>query len=289
MGQKNQMDPMTKLFLFLGDLSDRCLTTEDSPDSNVLCSKILLVAGGSSEVEFLDSCMDCEEKGCLEIENYPLELEEDYWWKSFGGVLNQTVVICHSVATNSLDPSNCYKVGDDGKWSLLGTGPVCHGCAAATVEIQGEEFLWVTGKYLTKLVDAEGNISDGINFPVVEGSPIRDHHCMASFEHTVLVTGGYRGSHQSTITNGVIIFNTSNSFSYIEGPNMIEDRFNHACSIIVSPAHEGRPLAIMAGKNTAEVLDFSIPGSNWQLSKYLYLCGFKYDLRMETFHWKGNN
>ena len=90
-------------------------------------------------------------------------------------------------------------------------------------------------------------------------------------------------------TNGVIIFNTSNSFSYIEGPNMIEDRFNHACSIIVSPAHEGRPLAIMAGKNTAEVLDFSIPGSNWQLSKYLYLCGFKYDLRMETFHWKGNN
>ena len=36
------MDLMTKLFLFLGDHGDRCLTTEDSPDSNVLCSKILL-------------------------------------------------------------------------------------------------------------------------------------------------------------------------------------------------------------------------------------------------------
>ena len=87
---------MTKLFLFLGDLSDRCLTTEDSQDSNALCSKILLVAGGSSQVELKNSCLDCEEKGCLEIENYPLELGEDYWWKSFGGVLNQAVVICHS-------------------------------------------------------------------------------------------------------------------------------------------------------------------------------------------------
>ena len=99
------------------------------------------------------------------------------------------------------------------------------------------------------------------------------------------MTGGYRGSHQSSITNGVIIFDTSNSFSYIEGPNMIEDRVNHACSIILSPAHEGRPLAIMAGKNTAEVLDFSIPGSNWQLSEYLYLCGFQYDLSTEREQW----
>ena len=266
------MDLMTKLFLFLGDHGDRCLTTEDSPDSNVLCSKILLVAGGSSEVEFLDSCLDCEEKGCLEIENYPLEVEDDYldyWWKSFGGVLNQTVVICNSNATQSWDPTDCYKVGDDGKWSLLGPGPQCHGCAAATVQIQGEEFLWVTGKYSTKLVDAEGNVSDGINFPVVEGTPTRDHHCMASFEHTVLVTGGYTGSHQSSITNGVIIFDTNNSFSYIEGPNMIEVRSNHACSIILSPAHEGRPLAIMAGKTTAEVLDFSIQGSKWQPSEYI--------------------
>ena len=77
-----------------------------------------MVAGGSSEVEFLDSCLDCEEKGCLEIENYPLEVEEDDWWKPFGGVLNQTVVICNSVATGS----HCYKVGDDGKWFRLGTG-----------------------------------------------------------------------------------------------------------------------------------------------------------------------
>ena len=139
------------------------------------------------------------------------------------------------------------------------------------------------------MVAEDGNVSDGINFPNVKDSPTRHHHCMASFEHTVLVTGGYRGSHQSSITNGVIIFDTSNSFSYIEGPNMIEDRSNHACSIILSPGHEGRPLAIVAGKNTAEVLDFSIPGSNWQLSEYLYLCGFKYDLPMKTLHWKGNN
>ena len=269
------MDLMTKLFLFLGDLSDRCLTTEDSPDSKVLCSKILLVAGGSSQVELKNSCLDCEEKGCFKkIENYPLDrLDENdylgYWWKSFGGVVNQTVVICNSNATQSWDPTDCYKVGGDGKWVLLGKGPECHGCAAATVEIQGEEFIWVTGKYSTKLVDAEGNVSDGINFPVVEGTPTRDHHCMASFEHTVLVTGGYTGSHQSSITNGVIIFDTSNSFSYIEGPNMIEVRSNHACSIILSPAHEGRPLAIMAGKTTAEVLDFSIQGSKWQPSEYI--------------------
>ena len=58
-------------------------------------------------------------------------------------------------------------------------------------------------------------------------------------------------------------------------PSMVYDRYNHACSIFRSPAHNRRPVAIAAGGYgsgygaTAEVFDYTISGSSWQLSKHI--------------------
>ena len=53
-----------------------------------------------------------------------------------------------------------------------------------------------------------------------------------------------------------------------------------ACSTMVSPAHDGRMVAVVAGGldgidglDTAEILDFTMPGSVWELSEY-YLSFF---------------
>ena len=53
-------------------------------------------------------------------------------------------------------------------------------------------------------------------------------------------------------------------------PSMIHERVSPACSIFRSPAHNGRPIAITAGgysSNTAEVLDYTVSGKSWELSK----------------------
>ena len=52
---------------------------------------------------------------------------------------------------------------------------------------------------------------------------------------------------------------------------MIHARRSFACSTMVSPAHDGRMVAIVAGgdgPDTAEILDFTMPGSVWELSEY---------------------
>ena len=47
-----------------------------------------------------------------------------------------------------------------------------------------------------------------------------------------------------------------------------------ACSTMVSAVHDGRTVAVVAGGwdrnylDTAEILDFSMPGSVWELSEY---------------------
>ena len=46
-----------------------------------------------------------------------------------------------------------------------------------------------------------------------------------------------------------------------------------ACSTMVSAVHDGRTVAVVAGafgdgEDTAEILDFTMPGSVWELSEY---------------------
>ena len=52
-------------------------------------------------------------------------------------------------------------------------------------------------------------------------------------------------------------------------------RGEFACSTMVSAVHDGRTVAVVAGGvgdlydlDTAEILDFTMPGSVWELSEY---------------------
>ena len=54
---------------------------------------------------------------------------------------------------------------------------------------------------------------------------------------------------------------------------MNHTRGGFACSTMVSAVHDGRTVAVVAGafgdgEDTAEILDFTMPGSVWELSEY---------------------
>ena len=66
-----------------------------------------------------------------------------------GGMLKDKVVICGGTTTEDYkDATNkCYQLGDNGQWAPFGAGLKSarwYG-AAASVTIQGEEYLWITG------------------------------------------------------------------------------------------------------------------------------------------------
>ena len=55
-------------------------------------------------------------------------------------------------------------------------------------------------------------------------------------------------------------------------PSMVHERGFHACTIFESPLHNGRPVAIAAGgwkSKTAEVLDYTVTGTSWEISKLI--------------------
>ena len=116
----------------------------------------------------------------------------------------------------------------------------------------------------TELLSSSGSVIAGRDLPEARRS-----HCMLAINNHVLVIGGVSSS---DIGRSVIIFDSSNDFSHEEGASMIYKRFDHACSTMVSAAHGGRTVAVVAGgdgQDTAEILDYTIPGSTWQLSEYL--------------------
>ena len=148
--------------------------------------------------------------------------------------------------------------------------------AAAPVNIKGQEFLWITGGWdssanllkTTVLVsERSGVVSAGEELP--EG---RGGHCMLAFGKYAMVIGGVV---DRVPQKSVLVYDTENGFSYKEGAPMNIARFFHSCSTMASPAHEGRTVAVVAGsgfgdgEDSAEILDFTIPGSAWELSEYL--------------------
>ena len=58
------------------------------------------------------------------------------------------------------------------------------------------------------------------------------------------------------------------------GPPMNNGRDYHGCGIYHSGVHSGRPVIVTAGsfdgvgKKSSEIWDFTVPGSQWQFSKY---------------------
>ena len=94
---------------------------------------------------------------------------------------------------------------------------------------------------------------------------------LALGKYVMVIGGVVDGVRQKS----VLVYDTENGFSYKEGPPMNHARSSHSCSTMKSPAHEGRTVAVVAGSYTgdgmdsAEILDFTISGSAWELSEYL--------------------
>ena len=238
---------------------------------------MLVVTGwpreGQSQVETFNSIGQA--KQCNSIEKYPLEISD-----AQGGVVNDQVVICGGTTSNFLSGaiSQCYKLSQNGQWSPLGAGlkKSRYTGAAAPVNIKGQEFLWITGgfdsssKRLKTTVLVSG--SSGVESAGKELPEARWGHCMLALGKYVMVTGGVVDGYRS---KSVLVYDTENGFSYKEGPPMNHARYHQACSTMKSQAHEGRTVAVVAGSysgdgmDSAEILDFNISGSAWELSEYL--------------------
>merc|ERR1711956_155301 len=89
-------------------------------------------------------------------------------------------------------------------------------------------------------------------------------------KYVMVIGGNTDGGRQKS----VLLYDTENGFSYKEGPPMNHARSIFSCSTMQSPAHEGRTVAVVAGglgdgPDSAEILDFNIPGSAWELTAKL--------------------
>ena len=94
------------------------------------------------QVEVLNN--DGQPELCPSIQNYPLRLDS-----AMAAMFNDKVVICGGTTSGFAKgaTNKCYQLGDNGQWAPFGTGlkSARFWGAAASVTIQGEEYLWITG------------------------------------------------------------------------------------------------------------------------------------------------
>ena len=72
----------------------------------------------------------------------------------------------------------------------------------------------------------------------------------------------------------VWLFDANNKFKMTIGPSMNHGRDYHGCAIYHSSVHSGRPVIVTAGggqEQSSEIWDFTVPGSQWHISKYFRL------------------
>ena len=224
------------------------------------------------QVETVDT--NGQPKICPSVQNYPTRVEF-----AMGGLLNNQLVICGGATKGNYTSvtNNCQRLSSSGQWSSFGGGMKVarYFGSSATVVIQGEDFLWITGGLdssehslkSTELVSSSGSVTSGTNMP-----KNRIGHCMIVINNHAMVIGGTPAS----VGREVLIFARAgrNDFSHEDGPSLVKSRWHHTCSTMVSPAHGGRTVAVVAGgygdgPDTAEILDYTKPGSTWQLSEYL--------------------
>ena len=91
------------------------------------------------------------------------------------------------------------------------------------------------------------------------------------------------------VRSTVRLFDANNNFKMTIGPSMNAIRRNPACGIYHSSIHSGRPVIVTAGGvsgvgvQTAEIWDFTKPGSQWQLSKYFGLIECYQNFHLSTY------
>ena len=97
---------------------------------------------------------------------------------------------------------------------------------------------------------------------------------MVEYQGQIISTGG--SNEEGDYTSSVWSFDSHNEFTLTKLPNMTYGRSQHACGIVHSMHHEQRPLLVVAGSyggfgdDNSEFLDFTVPGSQWQLFSKSY-------------------
>jgi len=219
----------------------------------------LLVTGsnsGNDRIEIIKPNGDV--KTCPQSSNYPLKVRD-----AAGGYSNNegSVSICGGL--DGSYRSECYTL-EKSKWEPAGNLKNARNSHGASYITTG---LWMTGGWnglqrlaSTELLLPDGKVTSGPNLPEA-----RSGHCQVSYQDTTFIIGGYTNQK----TNTVLQYKTGNiNETPIQVASMVHARRDHACTIFNSPAHNGRPVAIVAGggrsSNTAEILDFTQEGSSWQ-------------------------
>ena len=76
------------------------------------------------------------------------------------------------------------------------------------------------------------------------------------------------------VRSTVRLFDANNNFKMTIGPSMNHVRDYHGCAIYHSSVHSDRPVIVTAGggqEQSSEIWDFTVPGSQWHISKYFGL------------------
>ena len=120
----------------------------------------------------------------------------------------------------------------------------------------------------TEYISSNGDVSLGPDLP----SP-RSGHCMVSLPSGKVMIMGGRDNGENL--KSVIIFDPNTNLFDTSVPSLIKERNDFACVVFNSQLHEMRSIVIAIGGGsdeassyvTAEIYDFTYPGSSWIESK----------------------
>ena len=222
-------------------------------------TKYLMITGQFDEnekMEVLDGSTNVTSVCASSSHQYPLVIND-----ATGALVGNKIIVCGGYSYTS----SCYEFSHDHNWKLLGEMNTKRSSSASIPIPNG---LWVTGGYdghkrldSTEIVLSNGTILNGPPLP----EP-RSYHCLLQYKNTTFLIGGYgNGDRQSTVW----IF--KEGMKYVgDGPMMTFARYDHACGIYHSSAHDGNPIIVISGglgsRDTSEFWDFTVPGSKWILT-----------------------
>ena len=216
---------------------------------------IFVVRGDNSQSVQVVDVVSGDNYCSSDLPDYPLNP-----WAAAGALFENTPVVCgHKSYTKA-----CYSYDKaSNTWQLFGnlvTGRRHH-CAVIF-----REALWVTGGYngnrlrSTEIMALDGTVTSGPNLPAD-----RYGHCMVVLNNDEFMILGSDSS--GSLYRNTMTYN-ANSGTFTNGPSMLHDRRDGACSIFYSKLHNDRPVLLVAGgygdNGTPELLDYSQENAQWE-------------------------
>jgi len=217
-------------------------------------------------------------KVCPEIFNYPLgQILNAAGAATAAANSDNSITVCGGGRSGSgfgaiEDIMNqCYTLKNS-MWeqsaATLKTARWGHGASA-----NGDAILFTGGRInggggMTETTEnlENGNITPGPNLPRA-----RYDHCQVSYENIIFIIGGYVNPGSTNQfghfkkTSTVLKYDLDDiDNGFIEVKSMVNPKRGNACTIFNSPAHNGRPVIIVAGGATSEIWDFTTGGSSWE-------------------------